>query len=144
MDATYWHQVAQHLSPSQQVPGTSWAHMASPTVISSVWHLICHTSHSTSAIYNWYNFAKYNIFHGPDDAMLFVMVKLVCDWKYFCFTETLRTLFLLEIQINRMRNINLHEMYQEFSKSVTFIWNSIKKFRNIGFQNNVWQDTQCK
>ena len=36
---------------------------------------ICHTSHNTAAICNWHNFDKYNIFHKPDEAMLFVVVK---------------------------------------------------------------------
>ena len=45
-----------------------------------------HTTHD--AICGKYNFGKYNIFHRPDETILFLMVKGCLHLKTFCFLRT--------------------------------------------------------
>ena len=66
--------------------------MVVPSVMLSTWLPIFHIPHNTCAICSLYNFGKYNFCHRPDKAILFVISKAFHDWKYFCFTELLRTL----------------------------------------------------
>ena len=49
------------------------------------------------AIGDKYNFGKYDIFHRPDEAMLFVMLKAYLYLKLICYSEHLRTLFFIYI-----------------------------------------------
>ena len=73
------------MSHSQQVPHISPVYMALPSTMLPAWQPICHISHITDAICSLYNFCKYNIFHRPEEAMLFFMVKACLHLELFLF-----------------------------------------------------------
>ena len=66
----------------------------------TICHVICMPSHLPHIKQNWcylqfVQFGKCNIFHRPDEAMLFVMVKDYLHLEIFLFLSPLRTLFFL-------------------------------------------------
>ena len=71
------------------------AYMALPPAILSAWHPICHTSDNIDDTCSVYNLDEYNIFHRPDKAMLFVMVKTFWCWEAFLLLKTFDHLVVL-------------------------------------------------
>ena len=107
--ATFWHQVAQYLSHSQQAPCISSAHMALPSTMLSAWHPIFHTSHNTGVICSVYNFDKYSICHNSEGAMLFVMVKVCLYLEIFLFFRTIENFVLLKITMKQNEKLTSTE-----------------------------------
>ena len=52
---------------------------------------------------------KFNIFHRPEEATLFVIVNACLCSKMSCSLEPLRTLFFIYMDLNKMRKLNLYK-----------------------------------
>ena len=55
------------------------------------------------------NIGKYNICHRPDEAMLFIMVKVTLHLINILLFRTLKDSFFLKMYLNRMRNLHQHK-----------------------------------
>ena len=54
------------------------------------------------------NIGKYNIFHRPDKAMMFVMVKACLCANIILSFRTFENLFFIYMELNRKRVLHLH------------------------------------
>ena len=94
------------------------------------------------------NIDKYNIFHRPDEAMLFVMVKACLCLKIIQLFRALKDCFLPSMDINRMetsstyRKVSLPKMLSEHNKS-RLVHPTVKYFADQLWDRKHSADLSC-